>query len=138
MDNIKFKEVNFHTQINTPEYINNQRLYTEIHYTLTQEEKYGRGEWQNMIRYYFDCLDKYNAYATDCEKHQKEMARETGYKMTVVENKNPDHTYASRMSGISSDYVLSQFQGYYYRSDASIKPKDDNQEWLDHLDWSMR
>ena len=39
------------------------------------------------------------------------------------------------MSGISSDYVLQLFSGYYYRSDASYKPKDENQEWFDTQDW---
>jgi hypothetical protein len=138
MNNSDFSEVNFHTQINTDDYIKNQRLYTEIHYRLTQEEKYGVENWQTEIKLYFEYLDKHSKYEKECEFHQKKLAQLTGHKMPVIEDKNPDHTYASRMTGISRDYVVSQFYAYYLRSNASMKPKDEDQEQLDSWDWSMR
>jgi len=138
MNNSDFSDVDFHTQINTPEYIKNQRLYTEIHYSLTQEEKYGEGFWRTEMRRYFEYLDKYPEYEKECNIHQKKLAQLTGYKMPIVEDKNPDHSYASRMTGISRDYVVSQFYSYYLRSDASRKHKDEWEEQTDSWDWAMR
>ena len=139
MDKTEYSKVNFHTQLNTPEYYENQRLYAKISYVLAQTEKYGmEEEFQHKIDYYFQCLDKWHIKSLEDEKLMKEMTRRTGYKAPISEDSNLDHTYASRMSGISSDFILNQFKGYYYRSDASMPPKNENQEWLDTQEWILR
>lgn len=135
---VDFSIVNFHTQLNSEDYINNQRLYVKLRYIDNRQKNYGESEsYEDDINRYFEYLDKYPEYAEKCEQHQKTIVQKIGYKKPLAEAKNPDHDYASRMTGISSDFVLSEFRGYYYRSDASIKPKDDWEEeqesWLNMM-----
>lgn len=136
---VDFSMVNFHTQLNSVDYLINQRLFVKLKYIYNRQSNYGEScEYEQDINRYFEYLDKYPEYAKKCEDHQKTMEQKTGYKKPMVEAKNPDHDYASRMSSISSDYVLSLFQEYYYRSDASIKIKDSFDEEMDSWLAGMR
>jgi len=114
---IDFSVINFHTIINSQDYIDNQRLFAKLKYIYSQSLRYGESkEFETRINLYFEYLDKYPEYEKKCDQYFKQLQQRTGYTRPMCENKNPDHDYASRMSGIFSDYVLSLFQEYYYQN----------------------
>ena len=132
-------KVNFHTKLNSQDYLDNQRLYTKLIYIYQAEQKYGKNLfYEQSIDLYFQSLDKYPKYREKCEKAAKLQMQKTGYKSPPSLDSEPDHNYAGRMSGISRDYILQLFHGYYLRSDASTPEKNENKEYLDNLDFMYK
>ena len=101
MDN---NTINFNTVGGTEKFYLNQRLYTKKQYLEQAIKKHGienKNKYEKAIDLYFQCLDNYPQYLEDnCTKGN-------------MFDLNPDHTYASRTTGIFSDFILKMFERYY-------------------------
>ena len=103
MENIT---IDFNTIGGTEKFYLNQRLYTKKQYLEEAIEKHGvenKIKYEKAIDQYFKCLDNYPQYYMD------------NYIRHSIPNLdlNPDHTYASRTTGIFSDFILKMFERYY-------------------------
>jgi len=106
MENIT---IDFNTIGGTEKFYLNQRLYTKEQYIKEVIEKHGienKNKYEKAIEQYFECLDNYPEYLeNNCIKNRISNL-----------DLNPDHTYASRTTGIFSDFILRMFEQYYIKT----------------------
>ena len=101
--------IDFNTVGGTEKFYLNQRLYTKKQYLEDVIENHGIeniSKYEKAIDLYFQSLDNYPEYLeNNCIKN-------------YIPNLdlNPDHTYASRISGIYSDFILRMFEQYYIKT----------------------
>ena len=98
------------------EFYQNQRQFAKNNYLdYCKSRGYGITESESRINLYFAYLDKYPVYAEECYQNSRKIAQTTGYKIPMTCESNPDHTYASRASGIDSSYILRLYEYFGIR-----------------------